>query len=384
MQPSKNDESGDRIRVVGVPRERADSHWRRYAEDVGVISTVDTLARPLRELRISVTDRCNFRCSYCMPKEIFGGDFVFMPRHELLTFEEIARVARLFAEQGVKKLRLTGGEPLLRRDLERLIEMLAGTDGIADIALTTNGAALAGKAQALKDAGLTRVSVSLDALDDEVFGAMNDVGFPVRRVLEGIDAAAHVGLLPVKVNMVVKRGVNDHCILAMAEYFRERPAILRLIEFMDVGTTNRWRPDDVVPAAEIHRMIDARWPLEPLAASHAGEVATRFRYRDGGGQIGLIASVTKPFCGSCTRARLSADGKLFTCLFARRGHDLRALLRAGMSDLEIAGRTREIWTARTDRYSAERAISERTMPERATEEPAIEEPAKVEMSYIGG
>jgi cyclic pyranopterin phosphate synthase len=188
----------------------------------------------------------------------------------------------------------------------------------------------------------------------------------------------------VKVNMVVKRGVNDHCILAMAEYFRERPAILRLIEFMDVGTTNRWRPDDVVPAAEIHRMIDARWPLEPLAASHAGEVATRFRYRDGGGQIGLIASVTKPFCGSCTRARLSADGKLFTCLFARRGHDLRALLRAGMSDLEIAERTREIWTARTDRYSAERAISERTMPERANEEQSIEEPAKVEMSYIGG
>lgn len=342
-------------------------------------TTLDQSARPLRELRISVTDRCNFRCSYCMPKEIFGGDFVFMPREELLTFEEIARIARLFAEQGVKKLRLTGGEPLLRRDLERLIEMLASTDGITDIALTTNGAALPGKAHALKDAGLNRVSVSLDALDDEVFGAMNDVGFPVGRVLEGIDAATHAGLLPVKVNMVVKRGINDHCILAMAEYFRERPAILRFIEFMDVGATNRWRPRDVVPAAEIHRMIDARWPLEPVAARYRGEVATRFRYRDGAGQIGLIASVTKPFCGSCTRARLSADGKLFTCLFARSGHDLRALLRAGTSDLEIAERTREIWAARTDRYSAERAISERAMPQ-----PTIEEPAKVEMSYIGG
>jgi cyclic pyranopterin phosphate synthase len=371
MQPSKSDKSGDRIRLVGVPRERADSHWRRYAEDLGVIATVDTLARPLRELRISVTDRCNFRCSYCMPKEIFGGDFVFMPRDELLTFEEIARVARLFAEQGVKKLRLTGGEPLLRRDLERLIEMLAGTDGIADIALTTNGAALAGKAQALKHAGLTRVSVSLDALDDEVFGAMNDVGFPVRRVLEGIDAAAHVGLLPVKVNMVVKRGVNDHCILAMAEYFRERPAILRLIEFMDVGTTNRWKPDEVVPAAEIHRMIDARWPLEPLAASHPGEVASRYRYRDGGGQIGLIASVTKPFCGSCTRARLSADGKLHTCLFATSGHDLRALLRGGASDQEITRQLRSIWTSRADRYSETRTAL-------STDQP------KVEMSYIGG
>ncbi len=384
MQPSKSDESGGRIRRAEVLREHTYSDWHRYPENLAVTVTLDQMARPLRELRVSVTDRCNFRCSYCMPKEIFGGDFVFMPRDELLTFEEIARIARLFAELGVKKLRVTGGEPLLRRDLERLIEMLASTDGIADIALTTNGAALSGKAHALKDAGLTRVSVSLDALDDEVFGAMNDVGFPVARVLEGIDAAAHAGLLPVKVNMVVKRGVNDHCIPAMAEYFRERPAILRFIEFMDVGTTNRWRADEVVPAAEIHRMIDARWPLEPLAARYPGEVATRFRYRDGGGQIGLIASVTKPFCGSCTRARLSADGKLFTCLFARSGHDLRALLRTGMSDLEIAERMREIWTARSDRYSAERAISERTMPERVSDGQRIEEPAKVEMSYIGG
>jgi cyclic pyranopterin phosphate synthase len=371
MQPSKSDESGYRIRLVGVPHERADSHWRRYAEDLGVIATVDTLARPLRELRISVTDRCNFRCSYCMPKEIFGGDFVFMSRHELLTFEEIARVARLFAEQGVKKLRLTGGEPLLRRDLERLIEMLAGTDGIADIALTTNGAALAGKAQALKDAGLTRVSVSLDALDERVFGAINDVGFPVARVLEGIDAAAHAGLLPVKVNMVVKRGVNDHCILQMADHFRAHPAILRFIEYMDVGTTNRWSLGDVVPAAEIHRMIDARWPLQPLAASYPGEVASRYRYRDGAGQIGLIASVTQPFCRSCTRARLSADGKLYTCLFAALGHDLRAELRGGATDEELAHHARSVWSARADRYSETRTI----------ESPPAE---KIEMSYIGG
>jgi cyclic pyranopterin phosphate synthase len=371
MQPSKSDESGDRIRVVGVPRERADSDWRRYAEDVGVISTVDTLARPLRELRISVTDRCNFRCSYCMPKEIFGGDFVFMPRAELLSFEEITRVSRLFAEQGVTKLRLTGGEPLLRRDLERLVEMLANVQGITDIALTTNGAALAAKAQALKDAGLTRVSVSLDALDDEVFGAINNVGFPVARVLEGIDAAAHAGLLPVKVNMVVKRAVNDHCILPMADHFRERGQILRFIEYMDVGSTNRWNLDEVLPAAEIHAMIDARWPLEPLAPNYPGEVATRFRYRDGAGQIGVIASVSQPFCGGCTRARLSADGKLYTCLFAASGHDLRAELRGGAPDRQLAERIRSVWSARVDRYSETRA----------NESAPLE---KVEMSYIGG
>lgn len=329
----------------------------------------------MRELRISVTDRCNFRCSYCMPKEIFGHDYAFTPREELLSFEEIARVARLFAVQGVTKLRLTGGEPLLRRELERLIEMLASTDGITDIALTTNGAALSHKANALKDAGLTRVSVSLDALDDEVFATMNDVGFPVARVLEGIDAAAQAGLRPVKVNMVVKRGVNDHCILEMAEHFRGHPAILRFIEFMDVGTTNHWRLRDVFPAGEIHRMIDARWPLQPLPPSSPGEVATCFRYRDGAGQIGLIASVTKPFCGSCTRARLSADGKLYTCLFARSGHDLRALLRAGAGDREITAHIGKVWGARTDRYSAERADPQQT---------AIEESAKIEMSYIGG
>jgi cyclic pyranopterin phosphate synthase len=347
-------------------------------------TTLDQRARPLRDLRISVTDRCNFRCSYCMPKELFGRDFAFLPRAELLSFEEIVRLSRLFVEEGVTKVRLTGGEPLLRRDLERLVEMLARFDGITDIALTTNGSMLAAKARALADAGLTRVTVSLDALDDEVFGAMNDVGFPVARVLAGIDAAADAGLTPVKVNMVVRRGVNDHCLLEMAERFRCRGHVLRFIEFMDVGTTNDWTLEDVVPAAEILGTVEARWPLEPQQPNYKGEVATRYRYRDGAGEIGLIASVTQPFCGGCTRARLSADGKLFTCLFARRGHDLRALLRAGMSDLEIAERTREIWTARTDRYSAERAISERAMPERASDGQTIEEPAKVEMSYIGG
>ena len=336
-----------------------------------MIATLDQRGRLLRELRISVTDRCNFRCSYCMPKEIFGGDFVFMPRAELLSFEEITRVSRLFAEQGVTKIRLTGGEPLLRRDLERLVEMLANVQGITDIALTTNGAALAAKAQALKDAGLTRVSVSLDALDDEVFGAINNVGFPVARVLEGIDAAAHAGLLPVKVNMVVKRAVNDHCILPMADHFRERGQILRFIEYMDVGSTNRWNLDEVLPAAEIHAMIDARWPLEPLAPNYPGEVATRFRYRDGAGQIGVIASVSQPFCGGCTRARLSADGKLYTCLFAASGHDLRAELRGGAPDRQLAERIRSVRSARVDRYSETRA----------NESAPLE---KVEMSYIGG
>jgi cyclic pyranopterin phosphate synthase len=342
-----------------------------YAEGHAMIATLDQRARPLRELRISVTDRCNFRCAYCMPKEIFGDDFVFLPRAELLSFEEIARVSRAFAERGVTKIRLTGGEPLLRRDLERLVEMLAGLQGITDIALTTNGAALAGKARTLKDAGLTRVSVSLDALDDEVFGAINDVGFPVARVLEGIDAAAHAGLFPLKINMVVKRGVNDHCILPMADYFRERGQILRFIEYMDVGSTNRWSLGDVVPAAEIHGLIDARWPLQPLAADYPGEVATRYRYRDGVGQIGLIASVTQPFCRGCTRARLSAEGRLYTCLFAASGHDLRAELRGGASEQQLAEHIRSVWSDRADRYSETRAI--RSAPAE-----------KIEMSYIGG
>jgi len=306
-----------------------------------------------------------------MPKEIFGRDYAFLPRAELLSFEEITRLARVFAEHGVTKVRLTGGEPLLRRDLERLVEMLAGIQGISDIALTTNGTALAAKARSLKDAGLTRVTVSLDALDDETFGAMNDVRFPVARVLDGIDAAARTGLSPVKVNMVVKRGVNDHAILPMAERFRNSAHILRFIEYMDVGTTNGWRLDDVVPAAEIRNAIDASWPLEPLQANYPGEVATRYRYRDGAGEIGLIASVTQPFCGNCTRARLSAEGKLHTCLFASHGHDLRSILRGGATDQELAQRLRTIWTARADRYSEARTAQ--TAPEQ-----------KIEMSYIGG
>jgi len=332
---------------------------------------LDTRWRPLRDLRVSVTDRCNFRCTYCMPKEIFGRDFAFLPRGELLTFEEITRLARAFAHEGVSKIRLTGGEPLLRRDVEQLVAMLAGIEGLTDIALTTNGSALAANAEKLRNAGLRRVTVSLDALDDATFAAMNDVGFPVARVLAGIDAAAAAGLAPVKINMVVKRGVNDDRVTEMAEHFRGTPHVLRLIEFMDVGTTNGWRMDDVVSATEMLAAVNQRWPLEPLEPSYPGEVATRYRYRDGAGEIGIIASVTQPFCGACTRARLSADGKLYTCLFALNGHDLRAALRGGASDDELTARVRSIWSDRADRYSELR---------RANTEPH----AKVEMSYIGG
>ncbi len=333
------------------------------------MEVIDTLRRPLRDLRISVTDRCNFRCVYCMPKEVFGRDHRFLPRRELLTFEEIERVARVFVGLGVEKLRITGGEPLLRRDLEVLIEQLAGI-GDLDLTLTTNGALLAQKAQALADAGLTRVTVSLDSLDDEVFRAMNDVDFPVARVLGGIDAAAEAGL-PVKVNVVVKRGLNDGSILDMARRFRGTGHTVRFIEFMDVGATNGWRLDDVVPAAEVVRTIGAEFPLEPVDAAYRGEVAERYRYLDGAGEIGVIASVTQPFCGDCTRARISADGKLYTCLFAVRGHDLRAVLRSSADDEELAASIRSIWGKRTDRYS-----------ERRTEETAALR--KVEMSYIGG
>jgi cyclic pyranopterin phosphate synthase len=331
----------------------------------------DRLQRPLRDLRISVTDRCNFRCGYCMPREVFGSDFAFLPRSELLSFEEIARLARVFAEEGVTKLRLTGGEPLLRRGLERLVEMLAATPGVEDIALTTNGTLLSARARTLADAGLGRVTVSLDALDDDTFGAMNDVAFPVARVLEAIGAAADAGLSPVKVNMVVRRGVNEHCVLPMAEHFRSSGHILRMIEYMDVGTTNGWVRDEVLPAAEIRRQIDEMWPLRPLDPLYQGEVASRFAYRDGAGEIGLIASVTEPFCGGCTRARLSADGKLHTCLFGATGHDLRALLRSGAEDREIAARVGAVWSGRTDRYSELRAsLAGRKQ--------------KIEMSYIGG
>jgi GTP 3',8-cyclase len=335
---------------------------------------LDTLDRPLRDLRISVTDRCNLRCRYCMPKEIYGPGHVFLARSELLSFEEIARLTRVLAAQGVSKLRLTGGEPLLRRELERLVAMLVEIDGIEDVALTTNGLLLTEKARSLANAGLSRVTVSLDALDDKTLRSIGDASISATRVLGGINAAAGAGLSPLKINMVVRRGFNESCVLAMAEHFRHRPQILRFIEYMDVGSTNGWRSEEVVPAAEILETIAANWPLEPIASTYEGEVATRYRYVDGGGEIGVIHSVSQPFCASCTRARLSADGKLFTCLFARRGHDLRALLRGGPDDFEIAARTREIWSARSDRYSAER-------PARAQE---LGNDAKIEMSYIGG
>ncbi|CAN5232725.1 GTP 3',8-cyclase MoaA [soil metagenome] len=330
---------------------------------------LDTRARPLRDLRISVTDRCNFRCVYCMPKEVFSRDHRFLPRRELLSFEEIERVARIFVGLGVQKLRITGGEPLLRRDLELLIERLAAI-GDLDLTLTTNAALLGQKAQALADAGLTRVTVSLDSLDDEVFRAMNDVDFPVARVLAGIDAAAEAGL-PVKVNVVVKRGLNEGSVLEIARRFRGTGHAVRFIEFMDVGATNGWRMDDVVPAADIVAAIGAEFPLEPVDAAYRGEVAERYRYLDGGGEIGVIASVTQPFCGDCTRARISADGKLYTCLFALRGHDLRAILRSGASEPEVEEAIRAVWERRTDRYSELR--TEQTGRLR-----------KVEMSYIGG
>jgi GTP 3',8-cyclase len=334
------------------------------------VTVVDTLNRPVRDLRISVTDRCNFRCVYCMPKEVFGRDYRFLDRRELLTFEEIERLARSFVRHGVAKIRITGGEPLVRRDLERLVEMLAGIDGL-DLTLTTNGSLLPQKAEALRAAGLGRVTVSLDALDEDVFRSMNDVDFPVTRVLEGIDAAAAAGLRPVKVNMVVKRGANDGSVVEMARRFHGTGHILRFIEYMDVGHTNGWRMDDVVPADEILARIDAVLPLEPLEPNYAGEVATRWRYRDGGGEIGVIASVTKPFCGGCTRARLSAEGRLFTCLFAVRGHDLRALVRGEASDDELDAAIAAIWRGRTDRYSDLRTAETAGRP-------------KVEMSYIGG
>jgi len=331
---------------------------------------LDTRARRLHDLRISVTDRCNFRCTYCMPKDVFGKDYQFLQHSALLTFEEIARIVRLFKEQGVEKIRLTGGEPLLRKNIERLIEMLANIGGL-ELTLTTNGSLLARKAQSLKDAGLHRVTVSLDSLDDAVFQSMNDVEFPVAKVLEGIDAAAAAGLTPIKINMVVKRGANDHSIVDMARHFKGTGHILRFIEFMDVGATNGWRMDDVVPSAEVVHRIDAEMPLEPIDPNYDGEVAQRWRYRDGSGEIGVISSVTQAFCSTCTRARLSTEGKLYTCLFANAGYDFRALMRGGASDSELSNAIANVWHARSDRYSEIRtAETART--------------AKVEMSYIGG
>jgi cyclic pyranopterin phosphate synthase len=332
------------------------------------MDALDTFGRPLRDLRISVTDRCNFRCVYCMPKEVYGRDHRFLERRELLTFEEITRVARTFVSAGVKKIRITGGEPLVRRDLERLIDQLSELD--VDLTLTTNGSLLPQKAQALADAGLRRITVSLDSLDDAIFRSLNDVDFSVERVLDGIDAASAAGL-PVKVNAVIKRGVNDDQIVPLAGFIRERGHTLRCIEYMDVGHTNGWRLDDVVPAKEIVALLDEAFGVEPAEALYRGEVAQRWRYKDGGGEVGVIASVTQPFCGDCTRARLSAEGKLFTCLFAVRGHDLRALIRGGATDDELEEAVRTVWGGRADRYSDLRSAATTGLD-------------KVEMSYIGG
>ncbi len=330
----------------------------------------DRFGRPMRDLRISVTDRCNFRCRYCMPREVFGPDFEFLSRDDILSFEEIARLARIFASLGVQKFRLTGGEPLLRSELPKLVAMLAEIEGV-DIALTTNGSLLASKAQALADAGLRRVTVSLDSLDDEVFRSMNDTDFPVALVLEGIEAAAAAGLTPVKINAVVQGGVNDHTLVELARHFKGSGHILRFVEYMDVGATNGWRLDEVVAAEEVVRRIDAALPLAPLEPNYDGEVAKRWAYADGEGEIGLITSVTRPFCGDCTRARLSADGGLYTCLFAVGGLDLRGPMRAGASDGELEHMLRGVWERREDRYSDLRSEATAELP-------------RIEMSYIGG
>src|SRR3954463_15984395 len=323
--------------------------------DVGAVR--DALGRPIHDLRISVTDRCNFRCTYCMPREVYGRDYAFLPRAELLTFEEISRLARVFVALGVRKIRLTGGEPLLRRDLPKLIEMLSVIPGADDITLTTNGSLLARQAKSLADAGLKRISVSLDSLDEQTFARMNDVGFPVSAVLDGIAAAERAGLSPIKVNMVVRRGLNEQDVVPMARYFRERGHILRFIEYMDVGHTNGWRLDDVVAADDIIAAIDAEMPLVAVPPTYPGEVADRWAFADGSGEVGVIASVTQPFCRDCSRARLTADGQLFTCLFASSGHDLRGPVRAGARDDELRELVSGVWAVRSDRYSELRALA---------------------------
>jgi cyclic pyranopterin phosphate synthase len=333
---------------------------------------VDTLNRPVRDLRISVTDRCNFRCTYCMPKEIFGVDYQFLTRDEKLSYEEISRVAAIFAGRGVNKLRLTGGEPLLRREVEKLVGMLARIPGVDDLTLTTNASLLARKAEALREAGLHRVTVSLDALDDDTFKKMNDVDFPVASVLDGIDFASEVGLGPIKINAVIQRGVNEHAVVDLARHFRGTGHIVRFIEYMDVGTTNGWRLDDVVPAAEMIESLNAVYPVEPVAPNYPGEVARRYRYLDGGGEVGLIASVTQPFCGNCTRVRLSPDGSIFTCLFAGTGTDLKEPIRSGASDAELGSIIDAVWMRRSDRYSEIRSSQTVSIGQR------------IEMSYIGG
>ncbi len=336
------------------------------------IKPFDRLGRTLADLRISVTDRCNFRCTYCMPKEIFNRDYKFLDRRALLSFEEITRLTGIFVSLGTRKVRLTGGEPLLRAGLEKLVGMLSETPGVSDLTLTTNGVLLPRKARALADAGLDRVTVSLDSLSDDVFSAMNDVGARVSDVLAGIEAAAEVGLTPIKVNMVVKRGINDHSVLEMAEHFRGSGHILRFIEYMDVGATNGWKLDEVTPAHEIVSSINRVFPIEPLEPNYRGEVAQRWRYTDGQGELGVIASVTQPFCGDCTRARLSADGKLYTCLFAVFGTDLREAVRSGASDQELREQIATVWSERVDQYSELRSGETAGIGQR------------VEMSYIGG
>ena len=336
----------------------------------------DLFGRPVRDLRVSVTDRCNLRCRYCMPREVFGADFPFLERDELLTFEEITLLVRVFVELGVRKVRLTGGEPLLRRDLPELVARLHGIEGLEDIALTSNGVLLSTFASQLAEAGLRRVTVSLDALDDATFRAVSDTSLPVRSVLDGIEAAVRAGLAPVKVNAVLQRGLNDDQVEGLAAWARDTGVTLRFIEFMDVGTTNRWQRDRVVPATEVVDRLAARWPIEPLEPTQPGEVAERYRYLDGGGEVGVIASVTRPFCGTCSRARLSAIGELYTCLFAAEGHDLRSVLRDGgaaPASIEAAVRQRisEVWSRREDRASELRATDGLVGP-------------RVEMSYIGG
>lgn len=343
--------------------------------DTQTSAVLDKFRRPLRDLRISVTDRCNFRCTYCMPAEIFGERYEFLQKADLLTFEEIARLTRIFVELGVVKVRLTGGEPLVRSEVEKLVAMLARIDGIGDLTMTTNAYLLPQKATALRNAGLHRLSVSLDTLDDAIFREMNGRGFGVGRVLEGISAAEDAGFRPIKVNAVVQKGVNDHTLVDLARYFRERGHIMRFIEYMDVGNLNGWRLDDVVSAEEIVARIDAEMPLEPAEPNYRGEVANRYRYKDGGGEIGVIASVTQPFCGDCTRLRLSPEGMLFTCLFGVNGTDLRTPMRDGADDTELADIISGTWSARTDRYSEERASM--TDELRALRK-------KVEMYHIGG
>ena len=337
----------------------------------------DTMGRPLKDLRISVTDRCNFRCTYCMPAEIFGESYKFLPKNEILSFEEIARLARIFVEFGVNKLRITGGEPLLRTDLHILIAMLTGMPGLEDLTLTTNAYLLPQQAQRLKDAGLQRITISLDTLDDEVFKEMNGRGISIDRVLKGIDAAAAVGLAPIKINAVVQKGVNDHTVVDLARHFKGSGHIVRFIEYMDVGNRNGWKWDQVVPAAEIVQQIDAEMPLEPVDSNYPGEVANRYRYRDGQGEIGVISSVSQPFCANCTRSRLSTDGKLYTCLFAASGHDLKEIVRSGVTMDEIAAAVARVWRGRTDRYSEERKETSiapgSSLPSR-----------KIEMFRIGG